>query len=670
LLKVFSASQQQEPLSETPVPVTVITSEMIRAIGARNLQDVLITYVPGMTLVADHNEMNVAMHGVYASSQQKILVLLDGHRLNSRAYSMANPDFSISLDKVRQIEVLRGPGSSLYGNVALTAVINIVTKSGREADGLTLRVGAGNYRQRMASLLFGRDFDNGDVLAWATGYSADGEARFIPQSADNSPAPRAGYAILGGARDPASYDIGSRLKIGAFSFLINLRQGKLSDAFTAGGSPTGRVFDYHAQRTIEGVGPGLASRSLHLDLKYEKTLSEHFDISLNGYYDTNELRTIVHSSPTTSSFLMWNEDDVGAIAQLRYSYVLAPTWNGNLTFGLQIDGMRLLDSNNPSSLNGDWTGFNDNYIADPTKKPLLERGREVIYSSFLQLKQHLGPTLIANIGVRYDVKERHKGSQVKDFSPRAALIFTPGETFDIKLSYAQSFVDAPYWYRYNSIPSYQGASDLTPEHLRSLQITPGLSLLEGKLKNALTLFYNDFTDLIYRAKTAVAGQNYRNAGQLRTAGVENELSLNLLAFKARFNVTYQHLVRARDYDARGDDIFNVPKVTSNLVLDFNPLYSVWNKLWLNLTGRYVGKQVSPIFLGPLRDENLSLPSIFLFDAGIRLTNIEIAGFELLSVDATVHNLLNKKYAQGGSVDHPYPQPGRWFMANLTLHFPR
>lgn len=76
---IVSASQQAEPLKEAPVPVTVITSEMIERVGAKTLKDVLITYVPGMTFIQDHNEVVVAERGIYGSSQQKMLVLLDGH---------------------------------------------------------------------------------------------------------------------------------------------------------------------------------------------------------------------------------------------------------------------------------------------------------------------------------------------------------------------------------------------------------------------------------------------------------------------------------------------------------------------------------------------------------------------------------------------------------------
>jgi iron complex outermembrane receptor protein len=49
------------------------------------------------------------------------------------------------LDKLKQIEVLRGPASSLYGGVALTAVVNLITKQGIDVDGIKIRAGIGNY---------------------------------------------------------------------------------------------------------------------------------------------------------------------------------------------------------------------------------------------------------------------------------------------------------------------------------------------------------------------------------------------------------------------------------------------------------------------------------------------------------------------------------------------
>ncbi|MBR0259037.1 MAG: TonB-dependent receptor plug domain-containing protein, partial [Prevotella sp.] len=124
---ITTASSQAESLNEVPVPTTLITREMIQDCGARNLQEVLVTYVPGMNIVDGNDDINIAMRGIYSNGQEKILIMLNGHRLNSFATNIAAPDFSMSLDKVRQIEVLRGPASSLYGGVSLTAVVNVIT---------------------------------------------------------------------------------------------------------------------------------------------------------------------------------------------------------------------------------------------------------------------------------------------------------------------------------------------------------------------------------------------------------------------------------------------------------------------------------------------------------------------------------------------------------------
>ena len=112
---ITTASSQAETLQEVPVPTTLITEEMIRVSGARNLQEVLAIYVPGMIPIDCNDDINISMRGIYSNSQEKILFMLNGHRLNSYCTNTAAPDFSISLEKLKQIEVLRGPASSLYG---------------------------------------------------------------------------------------------------------------------------------------------------------------------------------------------------------------------------------------------------------------------------------------------------------------------------------------------------------------------------------------------------------------------------------------------------------------------------------------------------------------------------------------------------------------------------
>ena len=176
---ITTASQEAESIEETPVPVTVITEDMIHRTGVRTIKEALITFVPGMTDVASNEEMNVAMRGIYSSGQEKILIMLNGHRLNSYSTNIATPDFSMSLEKVKQIEVLRGPSSSIYGGVALTGVVNIITKDGLDVEGLKVKGTIGNYGQLQGDLLFGKNYMGLDVLVWGSIYNSTGEKRHL-----------------------------------------------------------------------------------------------------------------------------------------------------------------------------------------------------------------------------------------------------------------------------------------------------------------------------------------------------------------------------------------------------------------------------------------------------------------------------------------------------------
>ncbi len=687
------ASQEEEAPFETPVPVTVITGAMIRAIGARNLQDVLTTYVPGMSFVVDHNELNVAMHGIYASSQQKILMLLNGHRLNSRAYSMANPDYAISIpfDKIKQIEVMRGPGSSLYGNIALTAVVNVVTNPGEALNGISLQVGGGSFISgysddmgpgddwftagKALNAVYGTGLGPGhDLLLWGSLFKAEGQRIRIPMEKDYSTTPIDAYAILGGHDDPPSYDLGLRYRYRHLSLQAVTRFGKHTEPFSASGSPTGAAYDYDKYRTLWGIKPGLGSRSDHLELAYDRALGASWQLRLAAYYDRNDLMAVLVSDPATgkSIYLDWHDDDVGIITQARYRYLLPVLGQGNLMFGLQIDKMRLVDSALPSTDGFDWTAFNDTQ-----ERPVLQPGAETIYSGFFQVKQDLPGDLTLNLGLRYDYKERHRGEPIYDLSPRIALIWSLGKLFNLKASYARSFVDAPYWYRYNSLPSYQGSQGLTPEHLQSVQLTPTMTLLNGRLVNTLNLFYNNVYDFVFRDSQAGPDDpKYRNAGKLESLGVEEELALLQELYQVRANVTFQYAVDSQDFGATGELIHNVPQWMANLIVDFNPLGRLYRKLWIDVNARFVSERLSPIHsyrynldtdtVDKVDDMDHKDEAYLLWNLGLRFTDLGLAG---LLLDATIYNLFDQRVSQGGSVVHPYPQPGRFFMVYLTYRLP-
>lgn len=126
-LKVEASSlSQAQSLRETPNIVSVITREEIQAIGARNLIDVL-QLVPGITFAQDiQNNVGIGMRGIW-SIEAKVLILLDGQMMNDLSFLIAQFENNYYIDQIQRIEVIRGPGSTAYSNVAGTGVINIIT---------------------------------------------------------------------------------------------------------------------------------------------------------------------------------------------------------------------------------------------------------------------------------------------------------------------------------------------------------------------------------------------------------------------------------------------------------------------------------------------------------------------------------------------------------------
>ena len=264
--KVTTASSQAESLDEVPVPTTLITEEMIRNCGGRNLQEVLTAYVPGMNIVDCNRDINIGMRDIYGTSQDKILFLLNGHRLNSYFTNTAAPDFSISLEKIRQIEVLRGPASSIYGGVALTAVVNIITRQGADVDGFVAKAEAGSYGQLRGDLLFGKRYYDLDVLAWISGYRNAGEQRAVSEE-HQSVIPFFNDTVntisIGRVGDRPSYDLGFQLGYKGLKLLYNTSFSQVVPPYTF--STTAWAYDNGMYRTNNGIAPSFANSTHHLD---------------------------------------------------------------------------------------------------------------------------------------------------------------------------------------------------------------------------------------------------------------------------------------------------------------------------------------------------------------------------------------------------------------------
>lgn len=145
---VVSGSRAQEKLANTPVTMTVIGPRQIESATSQNFAELLRT-VPGLnitqTSARDINVTSRAATGTLATGQ---LALLDGRSLYQDFFGFVMWDFlPVNLNEIKQIEVIRGPASAVWGANAVYGVINVITKTPREMQGTTATLGLGTFER-------------------------------------------------------------------------------------------------------------------------------------------------------------------------------------------------------------------------------------------------------------------------------------------------------------------------------------------------------------------------------------------------------------------------------------------------------------------------------------------------------------------------------------------
>jgi outer membrane cobalamin receptor len=157
------ASKTELPIRESPGIISVITEQEIKNSGARDLIDVL-SLVPGIQFGGDvQGVAGIGVRGNWAY-EGKILILLDGQMMNEILYATFNLGNHIDVNNIDKVEVIRGPGSSIYGGFAELGVINIITKSGKKLAGGNAAIRYGQikdtYGRRSASIALGNGTDD------------------------------------------------------------------------------------------------------------------------------------------------------------------------------------------------------------------------------------------------------------------------------------------------------------------------------------------------------------------------------------------------------------------------------------------------------------------------------------------------------------------------------
>jgi iron complex outermembrane receptor protein len=134
---VYGASLFAQKTTDAPASITVVTAEEIKRYGYRTLADILRS-LQGFNVSYDREHSYVGVRGVgLGDFNSRILLLLDGHRVNNNLNDGAfiGTDFILDVDLIDRVEVIRGPGSVIYGNNAFFGVINVITRKAGQVNG-------------------------------------------------------------------------------------------------------------------------------------------------------------------------------------------------------------------------------------------------------------------------------------------------------------------------------------------------------------------------------------------------------------------------------------------------------------------------------------------------------------------------------------------------------
>jgi outer membrane receptor for ferrienterochelin and colicins len=186
--RVSGAAKYDQKITEAPSSVSVVTATDIKRYGHRTLADVLNS-VQGFHVSNDRNYSFLGTRGVNLGDfNSRVLVLIDGHRLNNNLSDGAFIDtaFLLDVDLIDRVEVIRGPGSVLYGNNAFFGVINVITRTGKQVNGAEFSGEYAEFDTYKGRVTIGKQFTNGvQFLLSGTLYDSAGENRLFYSEFDD-----------------------------------------------------------------------------------------------------------------------------------------------------------------------------------------------------------------------------------------------------------------------------------------------------------------------------------------------------------------------------------------------------------------------------------------------------------------------------------------------------
>jgi iron complex outermembrane receptor protein len=459
------ATGNRQPVRNAPAATTVITAADIEAMGATDLDEVLEA-VPGVHVSKSASGYNpiYVFRGIYSQFNPHVLVLMNGVPMTS-VYLNDRGDIwaGMPLENVARIEVIRGPGSALYGADAFAGVVNIITKSASEINGARFGVRAGSFNTQNAWIQYGGVLGPIETAAYFRVGRTDGQREIIREDAqsgfDSIFSTSASFA-------PGQVNLGydaadAQLELGYESW--RLRFGyRLRDDGETGAGIANALDPFGSNRSIRTIA----------DLIWQKdNLVTGWSVTAQASFmrQANESRLVLFPPGAFGGAfpdgMIGNPDKWER--QGRYSLsALYSGWTGHrLRLGIGHDDLEIYRVRESKNFTLVPTLMPLGSVVDVSDtNPFLTPHERRVNYLYAQDEWNVARDWMLTLGVRYD-KYSDFGETV---NPRAALVWAAAHNVTAKLLYGQAF-RAPSFAELYAInnPTQLGNPALQPERIRT-----------------------------------------------------------------------------------------------------------------------------------------------------------------------------------------------------------
>jgi outer membrane receptor for ferrienterochelin and colicins len=504
---VFGASERLQPVTEAPASVTFITAQEIARFGYRSLADILRS-VRGLYVTDDRNFSYVGIRGFGKPGDynSRILLLINGHRVNDNLFGQAEigPEFGLDPAMFERVEIIRGPASSLYGDSAFFAVVNVITRSGASLDGGSLTLEAGELGSQLLRASAGHMLANGmDVAVSATVARSDGVRHLYFPAYDTA---ATNHGVAEGLDGEGVKQLYGRLIFKGLD-VTGAYGSRQRDVPTAS---FGSVFNeqFWREQTTD--------RHTLIDALYGRSI-RGTRLTFRGSYDKY---TYIGTYPTAV------EPDgtpilvAGLGTRWSAGSGLTRAFRSRQTLRAGIELIANVNQNQTAR-----------YVGDAA--PVLDTDRSSLQqAAYLQHEVKLTRAVIINAGVRYDRYE-----QFQRLTPRAALILLPSATQSFKYLYGSAF-RAPNENELNTVYFGEQVNLLRPESIDTHELV-WERYVNGWVRTSASAYWYKADRLITETldDSTMLGLSYINQGQVRAKGLEFEAQVRLWG-EARTMVSY------------------------------------------------------------------------------------------------------------------------------------